>query len=100
MIFEGRLHTFHPNTFLPGSDITVIRPMVYLPEKHIIHVCKTLNLPVVKNPCPMDGHSQREEIKLLIASMCKTYPHLKDSMLSALKNSAQYGLWDEKKAGE
>ena len=100
MIFEGRLHTFHPNTFLSGTNLTVIRPMVYSPEKHIIHVCKTLNLPIVKNPCPMDGHSRREEIKQLIASMCKTYPHLKDNMLSALKNSAQYGLWNEKKVGE
>lgn len=43
MIFEGRLHTFHPNTFLSGTNLTVIRPMVYIPEKHIIHVCKTLN---------------------------------------------------------
>ena len=100
MIFEGRLHTFHPNMFLPGADITVIRPMVYVPEKPIIHVAKQIKLPVVHNPCPMDGHSRREEIKQLIASLCKTYPHLKDNMLSALKNREQYGLWDQKKVGE
>ncbi|MEI3405487.1 MAG: hypothetical protein V8Q79_02635 [Christensenellales bacterium] len=34
MIFEGQLHTFHPNTFLSGTNLTVIRPMVYVPEKH------------------------------------------------------------------
>ena len=100
LIFEGRLHTFHPNMFLPGADVTVIRPMMYVPEKHVIHVVKRLNLPVVHNPCPMDGHSRRQEIKQLIASMCKTYPNLKDHMLSALKNSEQYGLWDQKKIGE
>ena len=33
LIFEGRLHTFHPNMFLPGADVAVIRPMVYVPEK-------------------------------------------------------------------
>lgn len=100
LIFEGRLHTFHPNMFLLGADVTVIRPMVYVPEKHVIHVARRLNLPVVHNPCPMDGHSRRQEIKRLIASMCKTYPNLKDHMLSALKNSEQYGLWDQKKIGE
>ena len=26
MIFEGRLHTFQPNMFLPGAEVTVIRP--------------------------------------------------------------------------
>ncbi len=41
-----------------------------------------------------------KEIKQLIASMCKTYPNLKDHMLSALKNSEQYGLWAQKKIGE
>ena len=99
LIFEGRLHTFHPNTYLSRRNITVIRPMVYVPEKHVIHMVKTLDLPVVKNPCPADGNSKREEIKELIASLCKTYPHLKDYMLSALQNTAQYGLWDQKQAG-
>ena len=99
LIFEGRLHTFHPNTYLSRRNVTVIRPMVYVPEKHVIHLARTLNLPVVKNPCPADGNSKREEIKALIASLCKTYPHLKDYMLSALQNTAQYGLWDQKQTG-
>ena len=99
LIFEGRLHTFHPNTYLSRRNITVIRPMVYVPEKHVIHMVRTLDLPVVKNPCPADGNSKREEIKELIASLCNTYPHLKDYMLSALQNTAQYGLWDQKQAG-
>ena len=99
LIFEGRLHTFHPNTYLSRRNVTVIRPMIYVPEKHVIHMARTLNLPVVKNPCPADGNSKREEIKALIASLCKTYPHLKDYMLSALQNTTQYGLWDQKQAG-
>lgn len=99
LIFEGRLHTFHPNTYLSRRDITVIRPMVYVPEKHVIHMVRTLNLPVIHNPCPADGHSKREEIKELIKTLSKTYPHLKDYMLSALQNTEQYGLWDQKQAG-
>ena len=99
LIFEGRLHTFHPNTYLSRKDITVIRPMVYVPEKHVIHMVKKLELPVVKNPCPQDKHSKREEIKQLIAELTKTYPHIKDYMLSALQNTDQYALWDVKKTG-
>lgn len=99
LIFEGRLHTFHPNTYLSRKGVTVIRPMVYLPEKHVKHMVKTLPLPVVKNPCPVDGHSKREEIKALIHTLSKTYPHLKDYMLSALQNTDQYGLWDTMQTG-
>ena len=99
LIFEGRLHTFHPNTYLSRKDITVIRPMIYAPEKDVIHVVKKLNLPVVHNPCPADGHSKREEMKQLIRTLSKDYPHLKDYMLSALQNNNQYGLWDKKQTG-
>lgn len=99
LIFEGRLHTFHPNTYLSRKQITVIRPMIYAPEKHVIHVAKKLELPVVKNPCPADGHTRREEIKELIKTLSKTYPQLKDYMLSALQNKEQYGLWDRKQVG-
>ena len=99
LIFEGRLHTFHPNTYLSRKDITVIRPMIYAPEKDVIHVVKKLDLPVVHNPCPADGHSKREEMKQLIRTLSKDYPHLKDYMLSALQNNNQYGLWDKKQTG-
>ena len=93
LIFEGRFHTFHPKTFLSRSGITVIRPMVYLPEKHVLHMQRTLDLPVLHNPCPANGHTQRQEMKLLLADLVKRYPFAKDRMLSALQNEKQYGLW-------
>ena len=99
LLFEGRLHTFHPNTYLSRRNITVIRPMIYVPEKHVKHMVRELDLPLVKNPCPADGNSKREEIKQLIRTLSKDYPQIKDYMLSALRNTDQYGLWDIKKAG-
>lgn len=100
LFFEGRLHTFHPVTYLSRTDLTVIRPMVYLPEKHILHMARALSLPVTKNPCPADGHTARQEIKDLMKTLTKTYPNLKTLMLSALQNKAQYGLWDQKMVGK
>ncbi len=94
LIFEGRLHTFHPKTYLSRSGITVIRPMVYLPEKHALHMRRELNLPVLENPCPANGHTKRQEMKELLASLCRRYPNVKDMMLSALQNDRQYGLWE------
>ncbi len=97
LIFEGRLHTFHPKTYLSRSDITVIRPMVYLPEKHVIHMRKTLELPVLENPCPANGHTKRQEMKELLAELSKRYPNVKEMMLSALQNDRQYGLWEKER---
>ena len=93
VIFEGRLHVFHPGAYMDRSQLTLIRPMVYLPEKYGIHMCRELNLPVLKNPCPADGHTKRQEMKELLAEMCKRYPNFKEKFLSALKNDRQYALW-------
>lgn len=100
LIFEGRLHTFHPVTYLSRTGITTIRPMVYLPEKHVIHVAKELSLPVIHNPCPANGNTKRQEMKELLATLSKTYPQMKERMLHALQNKAQYGLWNEKMDGD
>lgn len=97
MLYEGRMHTFHPRTYLSRSDITQIRPMAYVPEKHVIHMVKTLDLPIVKSPCPANGATKREDMKKLMDHICKTIPNARELMLSALQNEAQYGLWNKDK---
>ena len=95
LLHEGRVHTFHPKSYLSKADLTVIRPMVYLPEKHIIHVAREMQLPIIPSPCPANGATEREEMKYLLDSLCKLYPNAREMMLSALQNEAQYGLWNK-----
>lgn len=94
VIFEGRLHTFHPVTYLEKTGITQIRPLVYLSEKQIIHMERKLTLPVVKSPCPANGKTRRAEMKALLDELCRRYPNARDQMLSALLNQDQYSLWN------
>jgi len=94
VIFEGRLRVFHPCSYMSRSDLTLIRPMVYLPEKHVIHMQRELNLPVHKNPCPADGHTKRQEMKELLSALAKRYPNVKEMMLGALLNEKHYSLWE------
>ena len=95
LLFEGRLHTFHPVTYLSKQQITQIRPMVYLPEKEIIHAARKFELPVTKSPCPANGETKRAEMKALMDDLCRRYPRAREYMLNALRNSDQYGLWDK-----
>lgn len=95
LLHEGRIHTFHPKSYLSKADLTVIRPMVYLPEKHLIHVAREMQLPIIPSPCPANGATEREEMKYLLDSLCKLYPNAREMMLSALQNEAQYGLWNK-----
>lgn len=94
LLNEGRFHTFHPKTFMSRTGITVIRPLVYLPESHVIHMYKELRLPVVKSPCPADGHTSREDMAELLRSLKKLYPDAPDRFLHALQQD-HYDLWQK-----
>ena len=93
LLFEGRLHTFHPCSYMSRSQLTVIRPLIFLPEKHVIHMQRALNLPVLDKTCPVDGHTKRQEMKELLDELCRRYPTAREMMLRALRNHDQYGLW-------
>ncbi len=95
MLFEGRFHTFHPKSYMSKTGVTVIRPMVYLPEKHVIHMRRQFDLPVLENPCPANGYTRRQEMKELLSDLCRRYPNAKEMMLTALQNDSRYGLWEK-----
>lgn len=93
LLFEGRLGCFQPVTYLDRTGITQIRPLLYCQEADIRRMEAKLCLPVVKNTCPMDGHSRRQEVKELIASLEERYPDLKKKLFGAVQRYPLYG-WD------
>lgn len=99
LFYEGRFHTFHPITHMSRTGITVIRPFVYLPESHIKHMQKTLNLPVVKSTCPADGKTERTAMAGLLAELKKKHPDISERILHALR-SEPYDLWQKNPAVE
>ena len=66
LIFEGRFHTFSPVTYLDRTELTVIRPLLYMNEADVIGFINKYQIPVVKSPCPADGNTKREYIKELL----------------------------------
>ena len=93
LLFEGRIGCFQPVTYLDRTGITQIRPLLYCKEEDIRRMAVKLRLPVVKNTCPMDGHSRRQEVKELIAGLEGRYPDLKKKLFGAVQRYPLYG-WD------
>ena len=90
-MFEGRLSTFQPVSYMSRSDVTLIRPLVYVSEREIAGLAKTL--PVCKNPCPADKRSQREEMKKLLKDVAVKYPDVSDRIANAVMHPDRYNLW-------
>lgn len=87
--FEGRIESFAPVTYLDIKDVTVIRPFIYVPEKDIGRLAKSLDLPIMFNPCPANGATKRQEMKEIIKLIEKDNPYAKERAISALRNLNQ-----------
>lgn len=93
MFYEGRLGAFLPKTYLSRKNLYLIRPFKYVKENTIIEMVDTLNLPVIKNPCPANGRTKRQEVKEILSHLETMIPDIKDKLLSALKNTDLEHLW-------
>lgn len=84
LIYEGRLHTFSPMTYLDRMDLTVIRPLMYVNEADVIGFVHKYNVPVVKSPCPADGNTKREYVTQLLQQLNRENPGVKERMFTAI----------------
>ena len=84
LIFEGRFYSFSPKTFLDKTELTVIRPMMYVPEADVKGFTNKYQLPVVKNPCPVDGITKREYAKNLVRQINLEHPGAKKRLFTAI----------------
>lgn len=87
LIHEGRLGTFSPVTYLSRKDITMIRPLIYAKEKDIKYFISHNDIPVVGTTCPEDKHTEREEVKKLIADLDKKYNGFSHRIMNAIETS-------------
>ena len=85
LFYEGRLNSFSPVTYLSNTDITAIRPLVFVEEGDIVSFSK--NLPIVTNICPANHKTKREEIKNFIKKLDKEFPSSKKQIKNALLNN-------------
>lgn len=85
LFYEGRLGCFSPVTYLSRRDIHVIRPMIYVAEGDIKGYARRADLPVVYNPCPMDGKSKRSDMRDFIDERRKTDKFFKKKILHAIQ---------------
>ncbi len=94
LLYEGRINTFAPITYLSRRDVTVIRPLIFLPERYALSVARARELPILPPNCDVAGHTKREEAKTLIQHICTLVPDFEEKFMHALTTTDTYGLWD------
>lgn len=93
MIHGGKLSTFDPKMHLVDTNISFIRPFVYVHENDIIKCSATLNIPVVPSTCPRDGFTHRQRVKEMLNEIYTEFPQAKNNFRLMLHNEKQLSLW-------
>ncbi len=95
LVASGQLKTFLPVTPLSRTGLTLIRPLLYYREAEIISMVQQLGLTPLKNPCPYDGYTKRQEAKELLVALQKFNPEAYDHLAAAMR-TAPTELWPAK----
>ena len=87
LMFEARISTFQPVSFLEKKKLFSIRPLMDVPESDIKGYIRKNNLPIIKNPCPANGNTKRQEMKDLIKDLCRKYDNADTKIFNAISRS-------------
>lgn len=93
LIYEGRLSTMLPKSYMSRSNITLIRPLYLTDEKNIISCSK--NYPILKSRCPANDNSKRKEIKDFVREIDQRFPKSRKRIETAILSSESYNLLDK-----
>lgn len=93
LLYAGRFKCFHPHLYMSRTQIRVIRPLIYIEERHIRLETTRLNLPVISSCCPYGGKTKRRSAKDILAALEVEAPEIKSNILHALRNLRDNESW-------
>ena len=95
LLYTGSISTFAPISYMDRSKITLIRPLIYAPEKYIRKFIRKNNIEVMPKSCPMDGVSKREDMKKLLQDLSLDIPMVRANIYGAIRRNLKE--WEKKK---
>ena len=91
LLAGGTLACFSPKSYLDRRELTLIRPLIFAQEADITRCAERAALPVVKSRCPVDGCTNRQRTKELLADLSAAYGPLNDKILGAMQKAGLSG---------
>ena len=86
LFYHGRLETMEPKVAFFGGKITVIRPLVFVPESEIVRFARESEFPSQLCQCPNSYTSKRARMKEILKSVEKECPKVKVNLYKAVEN--------------
>ena len=85
-MFTGRVSALPPITYSRDKEFRLIRPLVFVSEEITTRFAESTGAPVIPCGCSQKTGTVRKSIRGLFGDIEKDYPHLKETLLSAMGN--------------
>jgi tRNA 2-thiocytidine biosynthesis protein TtcA len=82
--YAGQTSTMTPFQPLFKGRLKVIRPLAYANEEALGRFAIEMGWPVIENPCPSAGNSQRSEVKKLLHQLYSSNKKIKGNIFRAM----------------
>ncbi len=93
-MFTGRLSSLPPVTYSRKREFRLIRPLVFVTEDLTKAFAESLRAPIVPCGCSQKTGTVRRTLRDIFSDLERDYPHLKESLLSAMGNIETSRLLD------
>lgn len=100
LLYEARIHTFAPLTYLDRKQVMLIRPFVFLSEQYIRNTAASRQIPILPPNCAVAGKTKREDMKRVLEYFRSMLPDFHERMINAIADTDKYGLWDRMRLPE
>ncbi len=83
-LFNGRVSSLPPTTYSRERDFRLIRPLVYVNEALTSRYAESMGAPVIPCGCSQRTGTVRKGLRDILGDMEHQYPHIKETLLSAM----------------
>ncbi|MDO9508597.1 MAG: tRNA 2-thiocytidine biosynthesis TtcA family protein [Thermovirgaceae bacterium] len=94
LFYAGSFRCFAPRSWRSRTDLWLLRPLVYLPERSIAEEISRMGVKTISPMCTFSRESKRARIKNLVEVLEKEIPDIRSQVLHALREARIEDTWN------
>lgn len=83
LLHKGEMVANLPKVPMQRYGVTIVRPLIYVPEKMLLSFAEQYGFRRITCQCPVGQRSKRKEVEVLLSQMEEKFPHARSNLAQA-----------------